>query len=226
MIVVVYGTGNGLKLINQFKNMKYFILSAIIISTFVLGCTAQKNLNKQVMFPEIDNKFEKFDIVTFEKESTLEKRTVTTESYFLEEDTQSSGYVSVKYPNNSVFSIVKLFYKNGNIREKGIQFNNGSEYGIWYKFDESGKLTEEENTDEGYQFSWDDVVEYCKKNKIKLAEGYPKGGWQTEIFKETDGAQNIWKITYQVAGELLNEVTLDSNTGSELSKREIIFSNN
>ncbi|MFL0062334.1 hypothetical protein, partial [Tenacibaculum maritimum] len=198
-------------------------ISLILI---ILNCKAQNisKMKQEIIIPEITNEFEKFDI----KKYTSEK-----ENYFLEENellvkrmSQSFGYGKhIIYPN-SYFSITKLFYKNNNIKEKGISFNNGSEYGVWHEFDENGKLIKTINTDEDYGFDWKAVILYCEKNKIPLTKGFKEfDGFQTRIFKNEIDNRKLWEITCQISGDELLKITLDGETGKELKKEKLEFVN-
>ncbi len=208
--------------------MKYIIFILISTTLFLQGCKAQNISmeNQEIIIPEIDNKFEKFDKETFNKENIRGKRTEITKDYFVEEDTQSPGYARQIYSKTSIFSILKLYFENENIEKKGITFNNGSEYGIWYEFDEEGKLINEINTDAGYDYGWEDIIKYSEKNKIILTKGNETSGFQTTIYKEeSEDGNKIWVITYQISGDQLIELTLDGKTGKEINKKELEFIN-
>lgn len=206
------------------KQFTYIILS-ILLS--IQGCKSQqKNMeNQEIVIPKIDKEFEKFDKETFSKENIRGKRTEITKDFFIEEDTQSPGYAKQIFFNTSVFSILKLYFENGNIEKKGIAFNNGSEYDIWYEFDEKGKLIKEINTDKGYDFGWKEIINYCNKEKIILTKGYETSGFQTTIYKEENDGNKIWVITYQISGDQLIELTLDGKSGKELNEKQLEFIN-
>jgi hypothetical protein len=138
----------------------------------------------------------------------------------------SIGYSNAIYLIDSYFSVTKNYFKNGNIEIKGVAFNNGSEYGIWYEFDDEGKLIKEINTDEGYTFGWKDIISYCEANKIPLTKGYKEfDGFQTRIYKkESEKSKKIWVITYLLpVGDKLMEITLDGKTGKELKRKKLDF---
>ncbi len=120
---------------------------------------------------------------------------------------------------------MKLFYSDGNIKEKGLYFNNGSQYGIWYEFDEKGNLVKEINTDEGYSFGWKEVIAYCEKKEIELTEGYERGGYQTEILKQEKSGKKVWVISYLLSPVLICKETLDGITGKLIDSEEFEFIN-
>jgi len=207
------------------KNTFLILLFAISL----INCKAQHKQNTELMIPEIDNIFETFDVETFKKGNGNRQDEKNNEYYIIRtgdwKDTKvKSGYGEGTYPNNSYFMVIKNYFPNGNIDIKGIGFNNGSQYGIWYKFDEKGNLIEEINTDKGYDFSWGNIIKYCEKNKIELTKGYVDSGFQTTIYKEEMDGGKTWRITYQLpAGDKLMEITLDGKTGVELKRKELNF---
>ena len=208
------------------KNLVYLIL---IVFNFN-GCLAQKKteMENQEIIPKITEKFEKFDIEKFQstnKSKVVEISNDIQITYTGDKKNSEikSGFSKTMYYTNSVFHIVKNYYSNGKIEIKGVRFNNGSEYGIWYEFNEEGKLTKEIDTDEGYSFGWDKIIGYCEKNNIILEKGVPKnGGVKTEIYKNEEGGKKVWAITYYnyKKGEYL-ALTIDGSTG-ELIKEQVI----
>jgi len=208
--------------------MKY-IVCILIIVTNLNGCNAQKTtkMEQEFIVPQVTKELEKFDIGSFNKEvdEISGKRILNTEENYIEEDYQDPGYSRVIYNDSHSFYILKLFFDNGDIHKKGIMFNNGSNYGIWYEYNEEGKLISETNTDEGYDFDWQKIVEYCEKNSIKLTKGQPKsGGVDTEIYQNELEDRKVWQLTYyNYDTEQLFEVILDGKTGEELKKRELEF---
>lgn len=156
----------------------------------VLSCKPQK-ISKTII-PTVDNKFEKITRIINESrtdEIIDNKHIIYTSA--------SSGFDVVYYGKDKYFSVVKNYYPSKNIQNKGAEFNEGSQVGIWYYFDESGKLVKEENTDEGYDFTPEKVVRYCEKNKIELPKGYHESGFYTQVRKETLNGQRVWVIKYQ-----------------------------
>jgi len=209
--------------------MKYLTLILISTTLFLQGCKAQSKVmeNQGIVIPKVDNKFEKFDLETFQKEKKGKKRKKKEKEILIEEDLQSYGFIRRTYYDSLYFKYNKLFYKNLGIKEKGRIFNNGSQYGTWYEFDEQGNLIKEIDTDNGYDFGWKQVIGYCEKNKITLAKGYQTSGYQTTIYKEKEeSGKLIWKIEYQSSGDETTEIILDGKTGKELSVNIIPYENN
>ncbi|WP_336960812.1 hypothetical protein [Chryseobacterium contaminans] len=187
-----------------------FFLSLVI----VLSCKSQK-INKTII-PTVDNKFEIINTEELKDITINDNKTTTFVSAKI-----GSGYT--EYFKDSYFIIVKNYYSSKSIENKGIAFNEGSQVGIWYYYDESGKLIREENTDEGYGFTPEKVVEYCEKNKIELPKGYHESGYYTNVRKETLNGKKVWVIKYLIPGGDIQRVVLDGQTGKELEKKVVPF---
>jgi|UPI0006477DA1 hypothetical protein len=175
------------------------------------------------MIPQIDNKFEKFDVKKFNEVSVRGYYKLDKGDHVFIQDFQSPGYRELEYIQSSYFKIVVFFYENGGVEKKGLLFNEGSPIGIWYYFDESGKLVKEENTDEGYSFTPENVVRYCEENKIELPKGYKGSGFHTQVKKEDLNGKKVWVIKYLILGGDIQIVILDGQTGKELEKKIVPF---
>ncbi|PWW16256.1 MULTISPECIES: hypothetical protein [unclassified Chryseobacterium] len=189
------------------------IIVLMWLSMFI-QCQPQK-INKS-MVPTVDNKFE---IINTEEAKRI-----------IINDNKTTTFVSAKigssyteYHKNSYFMIIKNYYPSRNIKNKGIAFNEGSPIGIWYYFDESGKLTKEENTDEGYSFTPEKVIIYCEKNKIELPKGYHDSGFYTRIRKDVLNGKKVWVIEYLIPDGDIQKVVLDGQSGTELEKKVVPF---
>ncbi len=186
-----------------------------------------KTQNTNKIIPIVDNKFEKFDIEKFKKESIRGSYVVKGENFIIRKDSQNPGYLEELYKNDDYFILDKFFYENGNISKKGISFNKGSAIGIWYHFDEAGNLIKEENTDEGYIFTPEDLVKYCKKNNIELAKGYHEGdGYHTSVYKNDLNGKKVWKISHLISlnkQEKEVELILDGQTGKVIKREEFPY---
>ncbi|GEQ86357.1 hypothetical protein ULMS_18650 [Patiriisocius marinistellae] len=204
--------------------MKYLIYIAIIIFN---GCNAQKkvNMEQEMIIPQVNKEFETIDPNIFDgKGSNFE---VVLENEHLIYTSADIGYGKSTFFTNSYFKSLTSYYKNekNGVRKKGIMFINGSKYGTWYEFNENGLLINEINTDEGYEYSWENIIDYCSKNEIKLSSGYPnRGGIKTEIYQNEDCGLLVWTISYfnTKKSEYL-EITLDGKTGKEIKRRELEF---
>jgi len=142
---------------------------------------------------------------------------------------------------DSYFSIYKIFYKStGYIREKGLIITKAnsllSRVGTWYFYDESGKLTQEINDDHHYKFTFNDVLAFCKKERIPFTKG--KDYLTKTIIRTSDnepisvthyafidrgedykGLKYWWVIThYPGFFEYRTEIVLDGQTGKVISR--------
>ncbi len=212
----------------------------IVLYTLSLSCITQKTTtilnNNNMQYPEynipiITNKFEVFDIEIFNKEVNIisKKRVIQNDLIYLEENYQKPGYIRRIYENESFFMISKFFYDNGNIKSKIISFNNGSPYGIWYEFNEEGKLIKETDYNQPKnKIGWRYILRYCNKNNIPLTKGYKEfSGFQTTIYldKDVEKEQGIWTITWQIAGDKLKEIKLHGFSARIISEKELEFIN-
>lgn len=201
-------------------------LTYFFVLTSLISCNVSKTrVIEKANIPVVKNTYEVFDIAAFEKsvDAVSGKRTLIDNDLHIIEDYQSPGFSRVIYNKNSSFYALRLFFENGNIKTKGISFNNGSEYGTWYHFNETGDFESAENTDKGYNFQWADILQYCEDNNITLDKGYPdRGGLKPEIWKDEVDGKKSWKIRYyDFQAEKYLEVRLDGNTGKEVHIREL-----
>ncbi|WP_426477427.1 hypothetical protein ACP3T3_19670 [Chryseobacterium sp. CBSDS_008] len=171
---------------------------------------------QETMIPKMSNEFE---IINTEglKDIIINDNKIIT---FISAKIGSSF---TEYHKDSYFMIVKNYYPSRNIKNKGIAFNEGSPIGIWYYFDESGKLIKEENTDEGYRFTPEKIVKYCEKNKIELPKGYHESGFYTRVRKDVLNGKKVWIIEYLIPDGDIQKVVLDGQSGAELEKKVVPF---
>ncbi len=204
------------------------LIYILIILLNINSCKAQKNIKmeQKIIIPKITDEFEKFDIEKFQKHNLSRYDQIENTHHIiysgdLRNDSVQAGFSKVTYPLNSYFRITKNYYKNGNIEIKGISFNNGSEYGIWYEFNEESKLIKTINTDKGYDFSWEKVITFCEEKKISLTKGFKEfAGFQTRILKREENGKKVWVISYLLpVGDKIKEITLDGKTGKEIKQR-------
>ncbi|HEX8575366.1 MAG TPA: hypothetical protein VF677_03650 [Flavobacterium sp.] len=239
------------------KNLIYIIL---LININCNGQTYQSQKNKNKMNQLVINKdFERFDVKQLLTNGNQKKGSSEKGEYLSYEYVSQTGanttymygikndiYISTLFIKNSVYAVKKIFHGNGTIKEKGVFFN-GNDYtklGMWYKFDENGKLIEKINYDEGYKFSFEDVLHYCNKNKINVELGDARkfeGGFHTQILKEEKNGLKVWVIQYQdhtkpIVGNIskdgmnyeyniFEEIILEGMTGKILSKNRIDMGN-
>ncbi|WP_309609714.1 hypothetical protein [Flavobacterium sp.] len=195
--------------------MKTSILICLVLT--LTNCKPQNKEEKQtvekIKHYEMQNKheynnltnseFEKFDINRFDKNKNESEDYV----YFLNNGTRvrefgdkESGYFSQETPKNSLFTVSKGFYPNANIKHKGPSFKDTCEIGIWYEYDEKGKLISETDLDKPYKINFKDIIEFLKKNEAdynsylsvnrNYVEKTKKGTWELYYrgkYKENEG---------------------------------------
>ena len=144
----------------------------------------------------VTNDFETFDIKRFDKNKDEDEDYV----YVLEDGTRirefgykERGYFSEAVPKKSLFTISKGFYPNSNIKDKGPSFKDDCEIGIWYEFDEKGKLIKETDLDKSFKITIEDIIEFLKKNEADLFSNSTSvnRSYDEEIKKGT------WKLIYR-----------------------------
>jgi hypothetical protein len=127
-------------------------------------------------------------------------------------------------PANSYFSLIKFCHPNGVVSAKGYQFHDGGfDKGIWYYYDEPGYLMEEVNYDNMRQFSFEQVLRFCKGNDIQVNKGHSQ-----ELFFETiiyyGEETNTWGIYYHDKSiAKFKRIGLDGNTGDIVSTEEVVL---
>ncbi|MEN4759606.1 hypothetical protein ABEG63_04625 [Chryseobacterium sp. C39-AII1] len=138
-----------------------------------------------------------------------------------------TGYSEVGYDTNRYFMYVKNFYASKGIENKGWAFNQGAPIGLWYYFDEDGKLIKEENTDEGYAFTPENIIKYCEQNGINLSKGYhERDGYQTSVYKNELDGKKVWLISYLISFNKQDKevkLTLDGQTGKVIKREEFPY---
>jgi hypothetical protein len=139
--------------------------------------TAEKikhyKMENQYEYNKLVNKeFDKFDIKRFDKNKDQAEDYVyvlNDGTRFYEYGNAESGYFSEETPENSLYVISRGFYINSGIRAKGIKFGNvGCVLGIWYEFDENGKLIKETDYDKPFKIVINDIVQFLKINRADL----------------------------------------------------------
>lgn len=190
------------------------------------------------MIPQVDNKSEEFDLNLYKSiklEGDFETLGVSKKTHdgYLELIKTSQSATSKETKNNVYFTITKSYYLNNNIKKKGLFFNvswGGFKKGIWYEFDEQGNLKKETNYDKSYQFNFDDILTFCKKNGIPVDKGpiLQSTGYHTMIKRNEDVEKSgaVWEIRWLKEPDLEEIIKLDGKTGKVLERREQGFINN
>ena len=139
--------------------------------------TAERDKVDSVQMDTIDTRlvvtpdFETFDLERFERIRLGPRRSNGAET--LPDGTRilmqqrNSGSSFAKIPVNSHFGLAKIYYPNGNIREKGLLFvYDHFRKGTWHYFDEKGNLVESIDHDKPFKFTFEQVLEFAAKEGL------------------------------------------------------------
>lgn len=205
--------------------MKKYIFFLILIT--VTSCNAQ---NKSLMIPEIDKKFEQFDSIRFNlsvKESPDIVRQFQPNGNYVEMSISKTDKSYIESFKDTYYMILKFYYPNGNIKKKGAGFHDFFSKGIWYEFDEKGKLIKEVDYDKPYKFTFEDILKFCEKENIEIKKGpILQNGWHNRIFRNVENDNPIWSIEYLKKKDLVEIIKLDGITGKILGTETYDYINN
>jgi len=141
----------------------------------------------------------------------------------------NSGLSYREFVKDSYFIITKGYFRNGNIKGKGLFFNNKTfQKGTWYEFDESGKLIKETDYDKPYKFTFEEIVKFCENEKIPLQKGpiLQSTGYHTVIRRDFNAESSWWQIEWLKKPNVIEIITLDGNTGKVLKRQDTDYTNN
>jgi hypothetical protein len=205
------------------------------MQTDSLENSRKKGIDEAESTITVTNKFERLDIEAFHQNE---------ENYFyqkrmdsgieIEIDGRGGEFTYKETHPDSYFSIYKEYDSNGYIKEKGLIITHSylSKIGIWYYYDGSGKLVKEVNWDKLYKFTFNDILAFCKKERIPVEKGidFPSKIMLNED-KDTLNIQFItmidrmeedeyyWEILYYNTYDyMMNTISLDGQTGKVLSR--------
>lgn len=139
-----------------------------------------------------------------------------------------SGYTSREIADSSYIQITKGYYPNGKLAIKVLNFNGDSQLRIGreYRFDKDGNLNYAMRRDEGYDFTFEQLLEYLiEEEQVPLKSGFVySGDRRANIKMITESNKKIWQIIWistQLA-ENEKEVTLklDGKTGEVITRTE------
>lgn len=234
---------------NAFSNLEKIIkMKQIFKLLFLLLCfqsckaqveetkSIETNIKKDPMiYPIVTKDFETFN--NYQYENRKDKNSL----YMMEFD-EKGGYFNIdktgesRYfytPKDSFFSLVKIYYKNGYIKHKGIGLNVaawGCKFGTWYEFDEQGKLIKEIDYDKDYKFTFEDILKFCEREKIKIDKGpvLQSTGFHTSILRNHSviNQESTWTIEWLKDSGIIQTIKLDGTTGKVLSRRDAMYINN
>jgi hypothetical protein len=231
-----------------------YIIINILFVLNINSCLAQDNKPKidtitpkanMINRPQLNDSFEKLNLDDFKNGLVIKKEIGDTEPYkgvvfdsYSYSKTDGTGYTTFGGSSlegfywtftktNSYYTVVKTYYKNGAINRKWVESNNYIivKLGKEYRFNENGQLVKVIDHDLGWDFSFEDVLQYVVNRgfSIKHEQYY----YSTEISKkesETEDCRKYWEVvidTKKVTGKSTWEVVkLDAKTGEILHQIE------
>ena len=198
--------------------MKYF---NVFLTLFLFtSCQSQNAISKtdQMNIPIVTQETEKFNFAGFVKDESKAiligpDGTVTTYMKY------ALGFsVKIQSPK-SYFYVAKNFFRNQMIKEKGVLLNTGHcPVGIWFFYNEDGKLTKQIDFDLEYQFGLGKLFDYLRGQKINLTEGVVTQGFHTEIYREIENGNPLYYVHWLIKADQIEILTIDGNTGKILNK--------
>jgi hypothetical protein len=126
-------------------------------------------------------------------------------------------------PENSLFTLSKEYHPNRRLWMKYNHFINGGFIkGVFYEYDESGKLTKAEDYDKPFKFTWEHVKKYIEQD-LKL--DFFKDEVNINNYNGLSGGKPTWDINFKgnykdVFG--VYYVTLDGTDGELLKVKKIL----
>ena len=171
--------------------------------------TSQKELtfqfkNKDLKIPKIGS--DSFHLRQFDVDNTVK----------LEIDVNTNGGMYYREKIDDLFYYGEV-YSNGSMRSKGISSWLGFSINKGYKYDEKGKLIETIDYDEGYEFNYEKVLEFCKKNNIHLQLNIMNRLNKTIL----ESKRKVWNIDYfNPDTNKIDFYQLDGHKG-EIIKKEL-----
>ncbi|WP_338813235.1 hypothetical protein V9L05_18020 [Bernardetia sp. Wsw4-3y2] len=184
------------------------LIFLFILTTLISSCISQK---VYINILEESKTTDTFDIEQFEEKKigsqyydTLDDGTIVRR--------MSSDIDFVEYetpPSPNLLEVYRSFYLNGNLKRKGIYYSNDVALGVWRDYDKEGNLIKEENYDEGYEYSFEDVVKFLRLRGADLHD-------ERTSIRRFDG---IWELAYvkdKDEKSFYYSYSLDGKTGKVL----------
>lgn len=177
--------------------------------------------------PVVTPEFETFDTVRYHR---IKKEEKSYGSEILPDGTKISMnnkhniYIYNEIHPSSYFILAKYYYSSGVIMRKGLFFNYDEfSKGNWYIYDEQGNLTETIDYDEPFKFTFEKVLEFCKKEGIIFKTGDIEwdGKYHPSIRRKYKPALDIcyWEIQWlNLKIGKIETIRLDGVTGKEISR--------
>ncbi|PTX62347.1 hypothetical protein C8N46_103447 [Kordia periserrulae] len=164
---------------------------------------------KQESFLSVNKKYKNIDTVYVNKRSSsysehdANRNTLVYYSGNLKKDGTVENISGYDYSINPIFPVYKSFHNNGNIKTKGVVCWFGFDIGVWYHFDENGNVIKTIDYDEGFDFTYQQVFEFCEERGIPLVK--KNKGNRTKIWKQViSDDKYYWHIEYPIIEKIKN----------------------
>jgi hypothetical protein len=195
-------------------NSKLEKLDRSVVSQFSsLSKMNKDDLPKEIIFPfkKRSLKIQKSDKIYYLRQyDKTDKNSVE-----LEFELTPGGNIYFKEKIDKLFYYSEIYYANGYIQVKGISSWLGFAINKGYKYGKEGNLIETIDYDEGYDFNYQNVLEFCVENKIKLLDNQ-----MNRLKKVTiESGRKVWNIEYfNPETNKIDFYQLDGNTGEIIQK--------
>jgi len=225
----------------QFLHKCLSVLPAIYVPS-VFSNTRERAVADNIIqldamgYPIVTKEFELFDFETYQKTSyRVRAPGGIVININVSEFGPNAGIYFNTYHPNSYFSLFRQFRLDGTLVRKGLSYVQGFQKGVWYYFDEAGRLTKEVNYDEPFKFTFEDVLMFCEKQNIRVEKGFfsresanwPANILATEIYRKRSILRSKWEIEYKIPDEPNNynriiekKIVLNGKTGRVITKRQ------
>jgi hypothetical protein len=160
----------------------------------------------------------KFDVEAFNK-----NKNESDYRYFTDQDGYSvvqygdaNGFVELRKKPGDLFEEYRAFYGNGSLKEEKLcLLNRGFCKGKGYVYHPAGMLVEVIDYDAPYKYTWENVLNFVKKNSINLYDSH------TLIQRYEDREKGFcWHITWKVPMKpAVNVAILSGEDGRVLEQR-------
>lgn len=173
------------------------------------------SLSTQIAFAKNKNDFDinrfrqqvKNNEVVYNSSSGNQVREMETPAAFIQKEYDTSG--------NSIFQ--REYNKEGKLMKEGRLAKVAKQeipVGEWRTFDSKGKVTEVKNNEEGFQVTYDAILDICKKRKIDLADRL------STLTKSKPGERPTWVIGWNSLPPRSEKAS--ANDRSPTTKMEVI----
>ena len=192
-------------------------LISIVAIFFFHCCTAQTNDKKK-------ETMEKFNVVEFNANQVDGSYTkVLEDGTEVIQSGDASGYIEKIMPIKGWFYIYKEYYGNGQLNTKGNAFKKGDfQAGVWFEYDESGKLISETNYDEPYRLTIDSVFEIIRAHEIPFS----MENKYNEITREVIDSVAIWYVNWRLQHNRVETIEIVDASGKTRNRNFYLMKKN